>query len=289
MIRFTSEDGKPVCEALAAGRFSVYLDNDSLITLAKTRDVALRDRFIATIRAGGTLLFSLTNAIEISGPQQDSAAAVRVFLESIGPYWLPLELNPFKVVRREQEEGPEQAPVSREFMTAYFERRAYDVSPGGSLIVDLSPETFFRLGSVLDWVQEERDSIRADIAVMDQALCNKLQELRTEYETDPSSLDRLLPPIPYDDRRPGTFVFVHLLRLLIVEAKAFQFKENDALDFCHAVLGAAYGSLATLDKQWKGRIGRLPKPNRLARMFYRPELPELVTMLESLVAKRVPS
>jgi hypothetical protein len=289
MIRFTSENGKPVCEALAAGRFSVYLDNDSLITLAKTRDIALRDRFVAAIRAGGTLLFSLTNAIEISGPQEDSAAAVRAFLESIGPYWVPLELNPFKIVRREQEEGPAQAPVSREFMEAYFQRRAYDVSPGGSLIVDLSPESFFRLGSVLDWVQEERDSIRADIRVMDDGLRDKLKELRGDYEKDPSSLDRSLPPISYDDRRPGTFVFVHLLRLLVVEAKAFQFKDNDALDFCHAVLGAAYGSLAMLDKQWKARIERLPKPNRLAKMFYRPEVPELVALLESVVADRVSS
>jgi hypothetical protein len=289
MIRFTSENGRPVCEALATGGFSVYLDNDSLITLAKTRDTMLRDRFVAAIRAGGTLLFSLTNAIEISGPQEDSALAVRALLESIGPHWVPLELNPFKVVRREQREGPEHAPVSREFMEAYFQRRAYDLSPGGSLIVDLSPETFFRLGSVLDWVQEERDTIRADIHVIDEALRTKLRELRVKYEEDPSALDRLLPPLAYDDSRPGTFVFVHLLRLLVVEAKAFQFKKNDALDFCHAVLGAAYGSLATLDKQWKGRIERLPKPSRLARMFYRPELPELVATLESLVARRAPS
>ncbi len=99
----------------------------------------------------------------------------------------------------------------------------------------------------------------------------------------------MLAAIPYDDRRPGTFAFVHLLRLLVSKAKAFQFKDNDALDFCHAVLGAAYGSLATLDKQWKGRIERLPRPNRLAKMFYRPELPELVSLLESLVAERAAS
>ena len=42
MIRFTSEDGVLVCEAQASGRFSVFLDNDSLITLAQTKDAALR-------------------------------------------------------------------------------------------------------------------------------------------------------------------------------------------------------------------------------------------------------
>lgn len=94
MIRFTSESGRPVCEAFATGRYSVYLDNDSLITLAKTPNPEMRERFVAAIKNGGNLLFSLANAVEISGPQENSAEAVRSFLDSIGPHWVPLELNP---------------------------------------------------------------------------------------------------------------------------------------------------------------------------------------------------
>ncbi len=257
MIRFTSESGRPVCEAFAKGRYSVYLDNDSLITLAKTPNPEMRERFVAAIKNGGNLLFSLANAVEISGPQENSAEAVRSFLDSIGPHWVPIELNPMTVVNREQKVGAEQAVVSRKFMEVFVERRAYDLSPNGSLVVDLSPESFFRLGSVMDWVQEARDSIRADIRVMDEALRTRLQELRSEYEKDSVGFDKLLPAASFEEQQPATFVFVHLLRLLVKEAKAFQFKENDALDFCHAVLGTAYGSLATLDKQWKGRVARL--------------------------------
>jgi hypothetical protein len=61
-------------------------------------------------------------------------------------------------------------------------------------------------------------------------------------------------------------------------------KDNDGLDFCHAVLAAAYGSLATLDRHWKRRVEQLPKPNNVARMYYRPEVDDLVAVLESLVS-----
>ena len=81
---------------------------------------------------------------------------------------------------------------------------------------------------------------------------------------------------------PATFVSTHLQRMLVTESKAFQFKDGDGPDFCHAVLGAAYGSIATLDKQWKRRIENLPKPNHLAKMYYRPELDQLVAVLELL-------
>jgi len=263
-------------------RFGVYLDNDSLIELA-TGAKDRRRRFVDSIRRRGTLLFSLTNAAEIAGPQESSADAVRAFLDSVGPYWVPLELNPYTVADREKEGFVDRAPVSEGFMEAYFMRRAYDLSPEGKYVLDLS-ETFFRLGPVLDWAQEERGRIRDDARRIDQALRDRLEETRVEYEKDRTSLDRELPLIPFDTRWPATFVLIHLLRTLVVEAKAFQFRDHDGLDFCHSVLAVSYGSLATLDKQRKRRVEYLAKPNYLAKTFYRPEVDELVDLLETLVA-----
>ena len=69
MIRFTTtEDGHPFCEAELKERVGVYLDNDSLIELAKGQE-SRRQRFIGALRRGGTLLFSFTNAVEVAGPQ----------------------------------------------------------------------------------------------------------------------------------------------------------------------------------------------------------------------------
>lgn len=281
MIRFTTEDGKLSCVAELMGRFGVYLDNFSIIDLAKG-PAAQRQRFLDALKTRGTLLFSLTNAAEVAGPQGASASAVRAFLDGVGPYWVPLELNPWRVVEREQAGLVDRAPVSDGFMKAYFQQRAHDLSPGGSRVLDLSPENFFRLGAVLDWVQEDRDNTRQEAAGMDETLRGKLKQLRTNYDNDAASLDRLLPPVPFDEQRRATFVLIHLLRTLVLEAKAFQFKDNDALDFCHAVLAAAYGSIATLDKQWKRRVENLPKPNRLAKVYYGPQLDELVDLLNSL-------
>lgn len=261
--------------------YSVYLDNWAIIDLAK-RCPLRRQRFVKALRSGGTLLFSWANSVEIAGPQGSSADAVRAFLDSIGPHWVPLESDPWKVAQREQSGVTYGAVVSRRFMEAYFHERANDLSQP-SKVLDLSTESFFRLSAVLDWVQKDRDEIREDGSNLDRELRDLLKQGRTEYERDRKFLDRMWPPIPFDSNRPATFVMFHLLRLLVVEAKESQFKDHDGLDFFHAVPAAAYGCLSTLDKQWKRRVEKLPKPNLLAKVYYRPEVDELVNVLESLV------
>jgi len=161
VIRLTTKDGKPICVAESKG-YCVYLDNDSLIELAKGSSTRRR-RFVDALQRGGTLLFSWTNAVELSGPEGHSASAVRAFLECVGPNWIPLELNPWKVVKREAAGLAAQAPVSETFMEAYFQERAYDLSPEGSKVLDPSPEHFFawalcwtgcrRTGRVFDGTQ----------------------------------------------------------------------------------------------------------------------------------------
>lgn len=299
MIRITAQDGVLYCVAELSGRVAVYLDNDSLVDLAKGPDPRRR-RFVTALERGGTLLFSLTNATELSGPKGRSAEAVQAFLNSIGPRWVPLELNPWKVVRRERDGWGPRAPVSDSFITGYFQRRAYDLSPGGSAVVDLSAETFFRLGTIVEWEatrvadpqgdedrdaadEDESDEGPSDSARLDEALRERLMRLRAEYDRNPISLDRQLPPVVYRADQPAMFVWLHLQRKLVQEAKAYQFKANDGLDFCHAVLAAAYGSLITLDKQWKRRVQELPTPNQLAKVYYRAELEQFLDDFEATV------
>ncbi len=284
MIRSTIQSGKLVCDAWVGG-YGVYLDNDSLIDLAKG-SASRQQGFVNALRRGGTLLFSWTNSIEVAGPQGASSAAVRDLLDSVGPHWVPLELNPWDSVDKEKAGLTSQAPVSDSFMKAYFQERAYELSPEGTNVLDLSAEVFFRLGAVVDWVQENRDSIERDKARIAHAFREQLAQLRADYENDQTSLDRQIPPIPFDERWPATFVCFHLQRLLVKEAKAYRFEDNDSLDFCHSVLAAAYGSLITLDRQWKRRVEMLPKPNRLTRVYYRPELDQLVGLLQSLVTSK---
>jgi hypothetical protein len=274
VIRFESESGNPAVIAETRG-YGIYLDNDSISELA-TRRASRRARFVDALLEKGTLLFSWANAIEVS-----SATDVRTFLDSIGPCWVPLELNPWKVAKREAAGLTEQAVVSTSFMQAYFAERAYDLSHGNS-VLDLSSESFFRLGALVEWVHERRDKIRADATRIDNALRERLATLRAEYERDPALLDQALPPGQFTEQAPATFVLVHLQRQLIQDAKQYHFKRHDGLDLCHAVLAAAYGSLVALDRHWKRRVLALPDAAKLARTYYRAEIDELVAMLETL-------
>jgi len=276
MIRLSVEEGAWVVLAETRG-CPVYLDNWAIINLAK-ECVSRRRRFVDALRQRGTVLFSWTNAIELAGPQGASAEAVRSFLDSLGPHWVPVELNPWMVVERERAGLYAQAAVSESFMEAYTQERF--ASHQSACASDTSPEQFFRLGTVLDWVQKDRDSLRARTAEIHGALRDTLGQWRAQYETDPSSLDRLLPT--FEECRPATFVLSHLLHLLVREVKGYELMPNDSLDFCHAVVGAAYGGLTTLDGEWKRRIESLATPNNLAKIYYGPELDALVSKLESM-------
>ena len=84
--------------------------------------------------------------------------------------------------------------------------------------------------------------------------------------------------------RPATYVVSHLLRDLATN-RGDHLKTGDGMDFCHAVLGLAYGSLATVDRVWKARLTRaIPSMSGLAKLYYRPETGDLVNDLERLTA-----
>jgi hypothetical protein len=281
MIRATSNfDGPPFTFVATASGLAVYLDNWAVIDLAKG-DASRRARFVHAICTGGDLLFSTTNAIELTGPQGKSFDAVKSFLDRLGPHWVPIELNPFKVIEREQKGvSSAEACVSTDFMQAYFRDRTSGYSAGSGKVIDLSTD-FFRLGEVLDWVAHS-NSLRKKSAEFDDVL-RTIRKRRTEYERNPLRVDRQF--LTFNPSQPATFACGGLLKILIVESKAYQVKTGDGLDFCHAVMGSAFASVAALDKNWKRRVESLPKPNRLARIYYRPELDQMVTDIELSLAR----
>jgi hypothetical protein len=93
MIR-VSADGKGgvIVEVRLERLPAIYLDQFALADLAKN-DVR-RKQFLRTFQRQGTLLFSWTNALDVSGPQGRSAAKICSFLHDLGPYWIPCEMNP---------------------------------------------------------------------------------------------------------------------------------------------------------------------------------------------------
>jgi hypothetical protein len=260
---------------------AVYLDTWAIINLAK-QDPSRRTRFVSAIRAGGDLLFSSANAAELAGPEGNSFEAVRAFLDQLEDHWVPIELNPFKVIEREKQGvRPSESSISADFMTAYFRNRTVGYSPGSGKVIDLSHD-FFRLGVVMDWVAQS-DKIRKNSPKMDNELMTAIYETRAKYEQNPSLLQNKFST--FNPAMPTSFTCFNLLRTLVIESKAYQVKKGDGLDFCHAVMGSAFASVATLDKQWKRRVDNLPQPNELARIYSPLELDKMVTDLESHIKR----
>jgi hypothetical protein len=211
-------------------------------------------------------------------------------LDGIGSRWIPLELSPWKAVRKEQDGAGPQSPVSQEFIAGFVQDRMHEMSPEGSRILDLSPEVLFKLSAVVRWERKRRaertPGERSESEWLDEYLRECIAAHRTDFERDPASLDRALPALPFAAAQPANFALNSLLRLLVLESRSYQFKKNDGVDLCHAVLASAYAHIGTLDRQWKRRICALPRPNRLAEVYYRTELDIFLERLEWLVTSR---
>lgn len=258
----------------------MYLDTDSLIGLA-TEDSTRRDRFVSAIKKKGCLLFSFTNALELAGPQGRSAELVRIFLDSVGQYWMPLAMNVYKVMEKEQGRSEGSPAFSEIFLRGYFQSRLQQVSDTTGGLLEISAESFFRLGSVVRWIQDNRDHVRQQTTEIDGMFRDLLGKLVLQGRKD--TLPKKLVTLPdYSVQHPAQFAFFQLQRVIWNEARAYHLKVNDGIDFCHAVVASSYGSIITLDKHWKRRILKIPKPHCLARTFYRAELDELVDEFEAL-------
>jgi hypothetical protein len=255
-------------------RLAVYLDNWAIVALAKDSG-PLRDRFLEALAGGADVLFSVTNASEIVGPTGASQDAVRAFLGLIGPHWIPIEgPDVVSVMEREAKGGGRESCIAHDLLKKFFAGR--NIALHGEQRLDLVGPEFFDLGHFLDWLVPQRDEIKITMTTFDTVLRNKLRELRHAYEGNKARFGSVLPQPTYDPTAPVTFCWTALLRLLVLQGKAYQWKRGDSADFCHAMLAASYSQFATLDKHWKRRVEALPKPNGLASIYYEPELDRFV-------------
>jgi hypothetical protein len=252
---------------------SIYLDQDSLSDLARVG--ARRDRFLEIFRHKGTLLFSWTNAIDIAGPQDGTKRRIREFLDAIGPQWIPLEMNPYKVVRREQGYEP---TIGTPCVSESFFRHYYPIVHGNSLT----------LAQVVDLVHEDREAVLASTRLMKEKVAQTVKDRRRDYERDSSRLDETMPPEPLDPARPAKFILRRLERLIVSEARSHTWMLNDSVDFCHAAVAGAYADLLLLDKHWRRRVLEAAPARAYPWVFYRKQLDEFLDIFEqSAIVQRL--
>jgi hypothetical protein len=139
------------------------------------------------------LLFSVTNAVEISGPTGASSEAVRAFLDELGPNWYPIEMSVDEVMRRE-EQGlpPGGCCIAEDLVRAFFSNRTSEHAPGSGRIIDLS-DNFFRLGAFIDWLAPQRDYFLEQRHQFDASLKDYIYKLRDKHKKNPQWLDHVMP------------------------------------------------------------------------------------------------
>jgi hypothetical protein len=282
VIRVTPEQNSPLSLHASVAGLAVFLDAFAIKELAR-RNPSRRKRFIAATKRGAEVLFSVSNAAELSGPQGDSFVEIRDFMNEIGPHWFPVELDPIIVTQREKQGKPaDESCFCGDFLKDYLRSRLR-MSPQEK-VIGVSEE-LFALGHVMDWLAPQRDSIARGKKDLDRALIEKIKDHRCKYEADPGWLDKHFPVLPFNPAFPGMFAYVNMVRMLILESRSFAMMPGDGIDFCQAVIGSAFSTFATLDKKWKRRVDMLPRPNKLARIYYSPELDTLVDDVESSIVQ----
>jgi hypothetical protein len=265
-VHYLSDGGAEVETALER-QPAIYLDHDSLGEISRAAD--RRRRFLDIWTRKGELLFSWANAFDISGPQEGSAQAIKELLEAIGPHWVPLEINPWKVVRKESGQEPSSGTpcVSESFLGSYFLRLRDDVT---------------NLGRVVDLIQEDRDTVQRNLTDIKAHANRMVQTFRDDYRRDRTSLDRLLPAVPNDPARPAAHVLRSLERL-VTSQLGFQWTLNDGVDFMHASVAATCADFLLLDRQWKRRVLEVAPAKTYRWVFYRNELDDFLDAFELCV------
>lgn len=263
---------------------AVYLDNWAIIELA-VGDGERRKRFVKALRSCGSLLFSYTNSLEIGDAEGGPAAKVRGFLDEIGPNWIPVEINPWTVAKREEAGELDPTPCfSRTFAESFTKDRYKELMAESGGAPDTA-ENFFKLSAVMTWANSVKAESQSDIAKLDETFIKRVADDYADFKKDATTIDKQTPEVLFESDKPARFALTNLLRLLVKESKSFTLKKGDGRDLCHAVLGGAYGNFAALDKHWKRRVEALPKPNNLSRIYYAGELDQLVTDLEAFAVE----
>jgi hypothetical protein len=213
-------------------------------------------------------MFSWTNVYDLSGPQGGTAVRLRELLRLIGPRWVALEMNPWKVIRKEVGDDPSDGTpaFSESFIKAYYPQIA-----DGPL----------DLATVVDLIQADRATVQAELQKLKDVAVEKFRHHRERYRADQRTLEEDLPEVQYVEGRPAAFV-VRALERLITRELGYQWTPNDGVDFMHAAVGAAYADLILVDRQWKRRVLAAAPARDYPWVFYRAELDSFLEAFDQL-------
>lgn len=225
---------------------TVYLDHWALRKFSESQSLATR--FTVALKSRkGTLALSWLNLVEfIKVTEEEQARKAESFFEANLPHVFFLDVEPFAVIRREDDllaGGPPTAPHADVGLLGAFSHLK-PTSPNPFTAQDL-----FRV------VQTNQLIPRFDRLA--DTIVGRIEVLRDELDTNPvfRFAVKRLPSGPQIQR--GTrFILRELIRTFLVD-KGIRITRNHAIDLMHAVVPVAYCDLVLLDKHWETQLDRV--------------------------------
>lgn len=259
-----AKKGEKYTISMSIRRPTIYLDHWALRSLSS--DSAYCNRFLAFLKTHGTLFFSWANVVEIRRNTGKSADRIRSFLAEIGEEWFPIEIDPWKVIEREVQysSGRSNPCFAKEFAEAY-----YPHIHGGNL----------SLSTIIDLTRNDQGEWETEtIQKLTTAIWQFVKDARNQWRSNPKSIYDAFPKSPFNPNRPTEFTYNRLMWLIIKES--FNFEDNDAVDFCHAVVSLACGDFVLLDPHWSDLARKLKMPLDRVRVYSKPQFDRFLQDLE---------
>lgn len=236
----------------------IYLDHWAIREISSNQDY--RKRFLNKFGVSGTLLISNANIVEMLGNNKESLENIRQFFSEIKDNWFPLDINPIRVMEKEELPDIGVSPCySHKFL-----KRFYNQLPDGRI----------NLASVVDLVQENQAQEYEDLKSLKKEKSEEVMRLRERWKWDKSLAENIFTCRKFDPKKPQKYVFDSIMRIVL--NADFPFKENDVLDFSHTVVSIAYGNVVLLDKKWADIFRKLKMPDNRLAVYTKPQIPEFL-------------
>jgi hypothetical protein len=271
VILHLDADGNGEFELIAEAPL-IYLDHWALRLFAS--EPGRRAHFLEAFRTRGTLMISVMNADEIARTTLDETAGeLRSLMDGIGPHWLPMTVDPMRIIDAEMGNTTGNNPCASE---------AFLLAPkfAGRLL-----EGEISLVHVVDVTRG--DDGRIDVEATN-ALTAKLRghigDWRTAYRENTAELDRKFPKLPFDPVRPMRSIYNGLVRLSITGG--FIFNDNHARDLFHTVTSIRCSDLVLLDGHWAEQVRKLRLPNDFVKVYTKADVDAFLADFEAWPATR---
>lgn len=250
----------------------IYLDHWALRKISERPD--WRNRFLAAFQMRGTLLFSVVHLAELAGNKGESVAAIRSFLEAIGPHWMVTSVDPFKVSTLEAAWKPgDKAPYVGDF---FFKQ--------GDFLKRLcnGPVSLAHLVDML--TEKDIEAITTDLPKSCATMAQSITQFRKAYKKDPAILNKTFPAQQFNARYPMRFVVCGLMRSFVTD----RFRINDAhiRDFFHTAVPLAHSHIVLLDKHWYAQAAKLKLSQQFVRIYKEANIGAFFDFLDSMPAVR---